>query len=39
MFVKWGKNRGWEEVKDKKVLYHYAIFAVVNELLIIKIAL
>jgi len=25
-----------EEVKNKKVLYHFAIFTIVNELLIIK---
>jgi len=25
-----------EKVKEKKVLYHFAVFAIVNELLIIK---
>jgi len=39
--VKWSRNQYWkpssiEEVKEKKVLYHFAVFAIVNELLIIK---
>jgi len=37
--VKKGRTHGWEleEVKqNKKVLYHFANFAIVNELLIIK---
>jgi len=38
--VKKGRSHDWEleEVKEnKKVLYHFANFAIVNELLIIKI--
>jgi len=37
--VKKGRSHGWEleEVKEnKRVLYHFANFAIVNELLIIK---
>jgi len=36
--VKWGARiASMEEVKEnKKVLYHFAVFATVNELLIIK---
>jgi len=37
MSVKWSRNGGMQEVKEnKKVLYHLAIFAIVNELLICK---
>jgi len=36
--VKWDRNQGsMEEVKEnKKILYHFAVFAIGNELLIIK---
>jgi len=39
VFVKWGRSRGWEHEKSQrgqKVLYHFAFFVIVNELLIIK---
>jgi len=37
--VKWGKSRDWEHGRSQekqKVLYYFAIFAIVNELLIIR---
>jgi len=37
--VKWGRNQDWEHGRSQgkqKVLYYFVVFAIINELLIIK---